>query len=147
MLLFALLETGYFQVSEVGSIQRANQHTDLKFQKILATQPIAVIEVLCAPMLQAFLEAFADGLEHFDTRVILVIRLDQRPGSGGGAGVIDHVAHGRGVVGPLFPVAPVFVGDLVSLVGGLLALREPAQLLVGRDVQPEFDQHRPEAGE
>jgi hypothetical protein len=42
---------------------------------------------------------------------------------------IEHVVHGMGVVVPLFPVAPVFLGNLVTLVAGGFALLKAAQLL------------------
>src|SRR5699024_1333583 len=43
--------------------------------------------------------------------------------------------------------APVLVGYLPLLFGGLLAVGEPAQLLVGVDVQPELEHYRAPFGQ
>src|SRR5207302_789794 len=84
------------------------------------------------------LEASDDGLEDLDAGPTLVVPLDEDPGGGLGAGLLEHLA-GGGLVGvPAVAVAPVLVGDLVLLVGGRLAVLEPPELLVGGDRQPEL---------
>ncbi len=45
------------------------------------------------------LEGVADGLEHLDPRVALVVALDQTPGGDRRAGPLDHVVDGQLVVG------------------------------------------------
>ena len=69
------------------------------------------------------------------------------PGGVFGAGLGQHLVHGHLVLGPLLPVAPVLVGDLPLLLGGVLALGEAGQLGVLVDVDPEFDHHRAPVGQ
>ena len=68
----------------------------------------------------------------------LVVGLDHRPRRMFDARPLDHVG-GRDLVRvPLRSVAPVLLGDLVAHEGRALAALEPAQLLLGVDVEPEL---------
>ena len=58
-------------------------------------------------------------LQHLHPRPALVLRLDQRPGRGRGAGPIDHLADGIVIQVPFLAIAPVLVRDLILLVLGV----------------------------
>ena len=75
---------------------------------------------------EAFIEPFADGPQHHQSCVLLVIRRDEIPGRIAGAGAGDHIVHRLRVRIPLLTVAIVLVGELVLLVGGVGARFEAA---------------------
>src|SRR6476659_978200 len=84
------------------------------------------------------LDPVAQPLQRLDAREELVVGGDHVPRRGIGRGALDHVVHRARVGGPLLAVAPVLGGDLEALVRDVLARLEAAQLLGGRDGQPEL---------
>src|SRR5271157_943941 len=88
-----------------------------------------------------------EGPDHLDAGPFLVVGLDEDPGSGDGAGLLDHVAGGGDVSVPAVAVPPVVLGQLVLLVGGRLSVAVAAELLVGGDRQPELQDDGPGVGQ
>ena len=91
----------------------------------------------CAP--HGLLDLGDHGLDHEDARVALRVGRHDVPAPVLVVGALEHVLDRLGVRGALLPVAPVLVGQLPGLERVALAALEAAQLLVGRDVQPELD--------
>src|SRR4029453_1034939 len=79
-------------------------------------------------------DAGADRLDHLDSRVALVLGLDQVPRSKRVVGPLQHVGDRLLVVAPLLTVVPVVRRELPLLQRIIAAALEATQLLLGRDV-------------
>ena len=101
----------------------------------------------CSGLLKRLLQTLVHGIEHLDSGEVLVVRFDERPRREVRARALDHLVHRARVVVPAFAVAPVLLGELPALERGPLTILEAAQLLVGRDVQPELHEHDAVIGE
>ena len=81
-------------------------------------------------------------LQDLDPGEVLVVGFDQGPGARARWKCGPPCRTRRSRTGPIFAVAPVFVGDLERLNSVSWRL-EAAQLFVGGNLEPEFDDHRP----
>src|SRR3954451_7180704 len=83
-------------------------------------------------------------LDHRYAGVALRVTRDQVPGGARlDAGPGDHLLHGLVIGAALVAVSPVLVGQFPALQRVVPAPLEALELLVGRDVDPELDQHHP----
>ena len=92
--------------------------------------------------LKTLLDHVVDDLKCADAGVIFVVALDDMPGGEIGGCISDHIVHGCFILVPFFPVAPVLIRDLPLLGRISLTGVEALQLLVIRNVDPEFDDYR-----
>ena len=100
-----------------------------------------------APALEALLDPLDERLEHGDPGVALLLAGHEVPRREVVVGALEHLLGGDGVLVGLLAVAPVLVGDLPPPQRVVLAVLEPAQLLVGADLQPELDEDHALRGE
>src|SRR5258706_15897991 len=85
-------------------------------------------------------KALADGLQHLDAGVELVVGFHQSPWCDrGGRGAVHHVAHRLFVGFPFLAVAPILGSNLEALERGLLAFPETAVMPVPAEWQPKLE--------
>ena len=81
----------------------------------------------------------AGTFKNFEAGESFVIGGDEMPRCVGAVGQREHVADGDLVGAPLSAVAPVLIVNFMAFVGGGFAMAEAAELLLGGEMEPEFE--------